>query len=105
MVPFFPPIRRVRPDGFARAAIACNEHGEAEKALRELIDASGEPAAVRLYGDLVLADSTVICEYLEELSPQPATSYQLVPVDGQEMTVESNPRLLLHAGHGTLDLA
>jgi glutathione S-transferase len=28
---------------------------------------------VLLDGDLVLADSTVICEYLEELSPQPAT--------------------------------
>jgi len=41
---------------YARAAIACNDHSEAEKALRELIDASGDPTAVRLYGDLVLAD-------------------------------------------------
>ena len=52
------PLRRLPQAivAYARAAIACNEHGEAEKALRELIDASGEPAAVRLYGDLVLAD-------------------------------------------------
>jgi HemY protein len=41
---------------YARAAIACNEHGEAEKALRDLVDSSGDAAATRLYGDLVLPD-------------------------------------------------
>ncbi len=47
---------RRQSSAYARAAMACNEHGEAEKALRELIDASGDAAAIRLYGDLVLAD-------------------------------------------------
>jgi len=42
--------------GYARAAIACNQHGEAEKALRELVDSSGDTSAIRLYGDLMLAD-------------------------------------------------
>jgi HemY protein len=41
---------------YARGAIACGDHAEAEKALRELIDASGDAAAVRLYGDLVVAE-------------------------------------------------
>ncbi|MFO1393797.1 MAG: heme biosynthesis HemY N-terminal domain-containing protein [Steroidobacteraceae bacterium] len=41
---------------YARAAMACNDHPTAEKLLRELIDDTSDPAAVRLYGDLVLAD-------------------------------------------------
>jgi HemY protein len=40
----------------ARGAMACDGHGEAEKELRELIESNGDAAAVRLYGDLVLAD-------------------------------------------------
>jgi HemY protein len=39
---------------YARAAMACRDHPTAEKVLRELIDQDPEPAAVRLYGDLVL---------------------------------------------------
>jgi HemY protein len=41
---------------YARGAIACDDHAEAEKALRDLVEAGGDAAATRLYGDLVLAD-------------------------------------------------
>jgi HemY protein len=44
---------------YARAAMACQDHPTAEKALRELIDDSADPAATRLYGDLVLPDPLV----------------------------------------------
>ena len=42
---------------YARSAIACGQHAEAEKVLRDLIDESGDAAATRLYGDLVLPDA------------------------------------------------
>jgi HemY protein len=41
---------------YARAAMACRDHPSAERVLRELIDATGDAAAIRLYGDLVLPD-------------------------------------------------
>jgi len=41
---------------YARAAMACRDHPSAERVLRELIDATGDSAAIRLYGDLVLPD-------------------------------------------------
>lgn len=41
---------------YARAAMACDDHAEAEKALRDLIDATGDLAATRLYGDIVALD-------------------------------------------------
>jgi HemY protein len=39
---------------YARAAMACGRHAEAERALRELIEDAPEATAVRLYGDLAL---------------------------------------------------
>ena len=50
---------------YARGAIACDDHAEAEKMLRELIDASGDAAATRLYGDLVVADPLAPLERAE----------------------------------------
>jgi len=44
---------------YARAAMACRDHPSAERGLRELIDATGDSAAIRLYGDLVLPDPLV----------------------------------------------
>lgn len=44
---------------YARAAIACQDHPTAEKALRELIDETGDVAAIRLYGELLLPDPLV----------------------------------------------
>jgi HemY protein len=41
---------------YARAAMASGNHAGAERVLRELIDQAPDPAAVRLYGDLVLDD-------------------------------------------------
>jgi len=41
---------------YARSAMACNRHVEAERTLRELIDDTDDAAATRLYGDIVLAD-------------------------------------------------
>jgi len=41
---------------YARAAMACRDHPSAERVLRELIDATGDAAAIRLYGDLVLPE-------------------------------------------------
>jgi HemY protein len=38
---------------YARSAIACGQHVEAEKVLRDLIDETGDAAATRLYGELV----------------------------------------------------
>jgi HemY protein len=42
---------------YARAAMACQDHPSAERALRELIEESGDVGAIRLYGDLVLSDA------------------------------------------------
>lgn len=50
---------------YARAAMACNDHPTAEKVLRELIEQQPDPAAVRLYGDLVLADPLAPLERAE----------------------------------------
>jgi HemY protein len=50
---------------YARAAMACNDHPSAERVLRELIDDSGDIAAMRLYGDLVLPDPLVPLERAE----------------------------------------
>jgi HemY protein len=41
---------------YARAAMACRDHPSAERALRDLIDETGDGSATRLYGDLVLPD-------------------------------------------------
>ncbi len=41
---------------YARAAMACRDHPTAEKVLRELIEQQPDPAAIRLYGDIVLPD-------------------------------------------------
>ncbi len=41
---------------YARAAMACGDHPAAERALGELIDHAPEAGAIRLYGELVLAD-------------------------------------------------
>ena len=41
---------------YARAAMACRDHPSAERVLRELIEETGDVAAIRLYGDLVLPD-------------------------------------------------
>jgi HemY protein len=50
---------------YARAAMACQDHPSAERALRELIDATGDVAAIRLYGDLVLPDPLLPLERAE----------------------------------------
>jgi HemY protein len=50
---------------FARAAMACGNHPAAERVLRELIDQTPDPAAIRLYGDLVLADPLAPLERAE----------------------------------------
>ena len=44
---------------YARAAMACQDHPSAERALRELIEETGDVAAIRLYGELVLPDPLV----------------------------------------------
>lgn len=44
---------------YARAAMACRDHPSAERVLRELIEETGDVAAIRLYGDLVLPDALV----------------------------------------------
>ena len=50
---------------YAWAAMACKDHPAAEKVLRELIEERPDPAAVRLYGDLVLADPLAPLERAE----------------------------------------
>jgi len=50
---------------YARSAMSCQDHAAAEKALRELIDGQSDPAATRLYGDLVLADPLAPLERAE----------------------------------------
>ncbi len=59
--------RRMPPAiaAYARALIVAGEHATAEKTLREAIDAQREPALVRLYGDVVLADALVPLERAE----------------------------------------
>jgi HemY protein len=44
---------------YARSAMACQDHPSAERVLRELIDETGDGAAIRLYGDLALPDPLV----------------------------------------------
>lgn len=50
---------------YARAAMACQDHPTAEKALRELIEATRDVAAVRLYGDVALPDPLAPLERAE----------------------------------------
>jgi HemY protein len=50
---------------YARAAMACRDHAGAERVLRELIDETGDTAAVRAYGDLVLPDPLAPLERAE----------------------------------------
>ena len=50
---------------YARAPRSCKDHPTAEKVLRELIEETGDTAAVRLYGDLVLQDPLVPLERAE----------------------------------------
>jgi HemY protein len=50
---------------YARSAMACQDHPSAERALRELIEESGDTAAIRLYGDLALPDPLVPLERAE----------------------------------------
>ena len=50
---------------YARAAMACRDHPSAEKALRELIDETGEGAAIRLYGEIAADDPLVPLERAE----------------------------------------
>jgi len=54
-------VRKLPPSivTYARAAMACRDHPSAERALRELIEETGDVAAVRLYGDLALPDPLV----------------------------------------------
>jgi HemY protein len=60
-------VRKLPPSivTYARAAMACRDHPSAERVLRELIDATGDVAAIRLYGDLVLPDPLVPLERAE----------------------------------------
>jgi HemY protein len=41
---------------YARALIASGDHAGAEKLLRDVIDETSDPSAIRLYGDIVLPD-------------------------------------------------
>lgn len=50
---------------YARAAMACQDHPTAEKALRELIEGTRDVAAIRLYGDVVLPDPLAPLERAE----------------------------------------
>jgi len=50
---------------YARAAMACQDHPSAERVLRELIEETGDVAAIRLYGELVLPDPLVPLERAE----------------------------------------
>ena len=55
---------------YARAAMACKDHPGAERVLRELIDETGDTAAVRAYGELVLPDPLAPLERAETLAAQ-----------------------------------
>jgi HemY protein len=50
---------------YARAAMACADYAAAERVLRELIDETQDPAAIRLYGELVLDDALAPLERAE----------------------------------------
>ena len=50
---------------YARAAMACQDHSIAEKALRELVEENGDAAATRLYGELILPDPLAPLERAE----------------------------------------
>ncbi|MFO1407602.1 MAG: heme biosynthesis HemY N-terminal domain-containing protein [Steroidobacteraceae bacterium] len=50
---------------YARGAMACGDHPAAERALRELIEETPDPAAIRLYGELVLGDPLAPLERAE----------------------------------------
>jgi len=50
---------------YARAAMACQDHPAADRALRELIDDTQDASAIRLYGDLSLPDPLVPLERAE----------------------------------------
>lgn len=60
-------LRRLSPSivAYARSAMACDRHSDAEKALRELVDETGDAAATRLYGDVVLPDALAPIERAE----------------------------------------
>ena len=60
-------VRKLPPSivTYARAAMACRDHPSAERVLRELIEATGDVAAIRLYGDLALPDPLVPLERAE----------------------------------------
>jgi HemY protein len=45
--------------------MACHDHPSAERALRELIEETGDTAAIRLYGDLALPDPLAPLERAE----------------------------------------
>lgn len=51
---------------YARAAMACKDHPTAERALRELIEETGDVAAIRLYGEVALPDPLVPLERAED---------------------------------------
>jgi HemY protein len=50
---------------YARAAMACQDHPAAERALRDLIDDTQDASAIRLYGDLSLPDPLAPLERAE----------------------------------------
>lgn len=50
---------------YARAAMACRDHPSAERALRDLIEESGDGTAVRVYGEIVVGDPLVPLERAE----------------------------------------
>lgn len=50
---------------YARAAMACADHAAAERVLRDLIDETADPAAIRLYGELLPEDALPLLERAE----------------------------------------
>jgi HemY protein len=50
---------------YARAAMVCQDHPGAEHVLRDLVEETGDAAATRLYGDLVLPDPLAPLERAE----------------------------------------
>jgi HemY protein len=50
---------------YARSAMACQDHATAEKVLRELIGETGDPAAIRLYGELAPSDPLAVLDRAE----------------------------------------
>jgi HemY protein len=61
------PIRRLPQTvvAYARGLLAAGDHVAAERALREVIDATGDNPAVRLYGELSLPDALAPLERAE----------------------------------------